>query len=99
MQARTAASSAAKIEVDETFIGGKARNMHKDVKARKIQGPAPAARIRPSWLRSWNAAARSAPKVVDKRRKSTIAVDGRETRGSWVGALYRCAEVLRWLGG
>lgn len=26
------------IEVDETFIGGKARNMHGDVKARKIQG-------------------------------------------------------------
>lgn len=26
------------VEVDETFIGGKARNMHKDVKARKIQG-------------------------------------------------------------
>ncbi len=26
------------VEVDETFIGGKARNMHQDVKARKIQG-------------------------------------------------------------
>lgn len=26
------------VEVDETFIGGKARNMHKDVKARKITG-------------------------------------------------------------
>ncbi|MEI9815177.1 MAG: IS1595 family transposase [Acidobacteriota bacterium] len=26
------------VEVDETFIGGKARNMHADVKARKIQG-------------------------------------------------------------
>ena len=26
------------VEVDETFIGGKARNMHKDVKARRIQG-------------------------------------------------------------
>jgi len=26
------------VEVDETFIGGKARNMHSDVKARKIQG-------------------------------------------------------------
>jgi ISXO2-like transposase domain len=26
------------IEADETFIGGKARNMHKDVKARKITG-------------------------------------------------------------
>lgn len=27
-----------KVEVDETFIGGKARNMHKDVKARRITG-------------------------------------------------------------
>ncbi len=26
------------VEVDETFIGGKARNMHKDVRARKITG-------------------------------------------------------------
>jgi len=26
------------VEVDETFIGGKARNMHGDVKVRKIQG-------------------------------------------------------------
>jgi transposase-like protein len=26
------------VEVDETFVGGKARNMHKDVKARRIQG-------------------------------------------------------------
>ncbi len=26
------------VEVDETFIGGKARNMHKDVRARKIHG-------------------------------------------------------------
>jgi transposase-like protein len=27
------------VEADETFIGGKARNMHKDVRARKITGP------------------------------------------------------------
>lgn len=26
------------VEADETFIGGKARNMHKSVKARRIQG-------------------------------------------------------------
>jgi transposase-like protein len=29
------------VEVDETFIGGKARNMHKDVRARKITGRGP----------------------------------------------------------
>lgn len=29
------------VEVDETFIGGKARNMHADVKARKIRGRGP----------------------------------------------------------
>ena len=27
-----------KVEVDETFIGGKARNMHKAAQARKITG-------------------------------------------------------------
>jgi hypothetical protein len=26
------------VEADETFIGGKARNMHKDMKARKVTG-------------------------------------------------------------
>ena len=30
--------SGAPIEVDETFIGGKARNMHRDRRARCIQG-------------------------------------------------------------
>ena len=29
------------VEVDETFIGGKARNMHGDVKARRITGRGP----------------------------------------------------------
>ena len=31
-------SNSGTVEVDETFIGGKARNMHKDVKARRIHG-------------------------------------------------------------
>jgi len=30
------------VEVDETFIGGKARNMHKSVRARKVTGSGPA---------------------------------------------------------
>jgi transposase-like protein len=38
MQTGTFAKLDGEIEVDETFIGGKARNMHKNVRARKITG-------------------------------------------------------------
>lgn len=38
MQGDTVESFDGEVEVDETYIGGLARNMHKDVKARKIQG-------------------------------------------------------------
>src|SRR6266536_2536295 len=38
MQTGTLQKLDGEIEVDETFIGGKARNMHKDVRARKITG-------------------------------------------------------------
>jgi len=37
----TGGKLAGEVEVDETFIGGKARNMHKDVKARRITGTGP----------------------------------------------------------
>ena len=59
------------IEVDETFIGGKARNMHKDVKARKIQGrtgPEGKAIVAAVLERGGKVRA----KVVDKRRKSQL---------------------------
>ena len=36
------------VEADETYIGGKARNMHKDAGAKSSTGPAARAR-RPSW--------------------------------------------------
>ncbi len=38
MQTGTFRKLGGDVEVDETFIGGKARNMHKDVRARKITG-------------------------------------------------------------
>jgi transposase-like protein len=34
----TGGNLAGEVEVDETFIGGKARNMHKDVRVRRMQG-------------------------------------------------------------
>jgi transposase-like protein len=38
MQDKTATKLAGEVEVDETFIGGKARNMHRDRRARVITG-------------------------------------------------------------
>jgi len=47
------------IEADETFIGGKARNMHRE-NARNAS-PARAARTRLRYSASWNVAARAIP--------------------------------------
>ena len=41
MQTGTFSKSAGHVEADETFIGGKARNMHKHVRAQKIKGTGP----------------------------------------------------------
>lgn len=41
MQAGSFSKFAGDVEVDETFIGGKARNMHMDVKKRRITGSGP----------------------------------------------------------
>src|SRR5471030_2415719 len=38
---RRSTSLAGEVEVDETFIGGKARNMHADKRAEKIHGRGP----------------------------------------------------------
>jgi transposase-like protein len=38
MQGDNGGKLSGEVEVDETFIGGKARNMHKDVKARRVTG-------------------------------------------------------------
>jgi transposase-like protein len=59
------------VEVDETFIGGKARNMHKDVKSRRIQGrrgPEGKAIVAAVLERGGKVRA----KVVDKRKKKDL---------------------------
>ena len=59
------------MEVDETFIGGKARNMHGEVKARKIQGrrgPEGKAIVAAVLERGGKVRA----KVVEKRRKKQL---------------------------
>ncbi len=59
------------VEVDETFIGGKARNMHAAQKARKIQGrrgPEGKAIVAAVLERGGKVRA----KVIDKRRKTQL---------------------------
>jgi len=52
--ARLAEKLGGEVEVDETFIGGLARNMHKDKRAEKITGTGP--QERPSLPESFNVA-------------------------------------------
>jgi transposase-like protein len=65
------------VEVDETFIGGKARNMHADAKARKIQGrrgPEGKAIVAAVLERGGKVRA----KVIDRRRKTQLQALVRE---------------------
>lgn len=58
------------VEVDETFIGGKARNMHADVKARKIQGTGPAVKAIVAAVLERGGRVRA--KVINKRKKADL---------------------------
>ena len=58
------------IEVDETFIGGKARNMHKSVKARKITGTG--GKDKTAVMGILERGGRVVTKVVDNTKKKTL---------------------------
>jgi transposase-like protein len=73
----TGGKLAGEVEVDESFIGGKARNMHKEAKDRKIQGrrgPEGKAIVAAVLERGGKVRA----KVVDKRKKKDLQALVRE---------------------
>ncbi len=58
------------VEVDETFIGGKARNMHKDKRAKKITGRGPGGKAIVAAVLERGGRVRA--KVVENRRKGEL---------------------------
>ena len=65
------------VEVDETFIGGKARNMHADVKARRITGRGPTDKTVVLGMLERGGIVRT--EVVRNRRKNTLHHSIKET--------------------
>ena len=64
-------------EVDETFIGGKARNMHSDVKARRITGRGPTDKTIVIGMLERGGIVRT--KVVESRKKPVLQREVRAT--------------------
>ena len=60
------------VEVDETFIGGKARNMHAGEKARKLQGRRGGTQGKAIVAAVLERGGKVRAKVVDKRRKNQL---------------------------
>src|SRR5437870_6705925 len=60
------------VEADETFIGGKARNMHKDVKARRIVGRGQAAKDKLIVMGILERGGHIRTQVIADRRKETL---------------------------
>ncbi len=64
------------VEADETFIGGKARNMHKDVRARKITGTGGKDKTAVMGILERGGKVRT--KVVENRRKKALQAEVRQ---------------------
>jgi transposase-like protein len=76
MQGENAGRLSGEVEGDETFIGGKARNMHKDVRERRITGTGGKDKIIVMGMVERGGEVRAT--VVDKRRKKRLQTEIRE---------------------
>jgi hypothetical protein len=77
MQSRTGGKLGGEIEVDETFIGARSRNMHADKRAEKIHGRGPEGKVIVAAVRARHGEVR--PAVMENRRKKALQELVRET--------------------
>jgi hypothetical protein len=75
MQTGTLTGLSGEVEVGETFIGGKARNMHKDKRAEKITGRGAAGKAIVLGVLEWDGRVRT--KVIPDTRKGTVQAEVR----------------------
>ena len=68
------------VEIDETFIGGKARNMHKSTKPRSSVVRAAVKSVRLVFMECWNVAERYAPKSSKTLARERSKTTSRESR-------------------
>jgi hypothetical protein len=86
------------IEADETFIGGKGRNMHKDKRERVITGTGgnDKTKVMGTLERGGKATgSKVRVKVVDNTRKKTLQSEVRKHVLARVRAVHRRAEIGR----
>ena len=76
MQTGTFEKLSGQVEADETFIGGKARNMHKDKRKEKIQGRGSSGKVAVMGLLERHGEVRT--KVVPDTKSRTLQVEVRE---------------------
>lgn len=92
-----------KVEADETFIGGKARNMHADKKAKKIlhRGRGHVGKVAVMGLTRAQFARTSVPRQTAHRQKRSplsFAQAYQERSRRRLRSFYGCASVIHWTG-
>lgn len=86
---------AGEVEVDETFIGGKARNIHKAERAQKIKGTGPEGKAIVAAVLEHGGKVRA--KVMDSRKKKalqTLVRDHVEAYSALYSDALKSYEVL-----
>jgi hypothetical protein len=84
---------AGEVKVDETFIGGKARNMHVAQRRRRITGTGGKDKTPVLGMLERDGKVRTM--VIADRKKKTLQGKGDGARQGWLGALLRRAALVR----
>lgn len=84
------------VEVDETFIGGKARNMHLSERKRRITGTG--GKDKTAVMGILERGGKNSHNYCPQPTQEGFARRSTQARHCWSGSLFRCAHVVRRTG-